>query len=110
MGNKPEILTIRPDDTLAESLRKDFTSESCIGALLASVTEISESIGVTVSCEITDIDSNHEVDKVKLTKALGQLATSAGAVLMGGKVNPISLLASQNPLRTLPEKDQKNVQ
>lgn len=109
MGNKPEPLMIRPDETLAESLRKDFTSESCICALLASVTEIAASIGVTVSWEVTDVDSEHTVDKVKLTQAIGQLATSAGAVLMGGKVNPISLLASQNPLRTSPERAKKNV-
>lgn len=100
MCNEPEALTMQPDSTLAESLRKDFTSESCIGALLASVTEISESIGVTVSWEITDVDSGHTVDKVKLTKALGQLATSAGAVLMGGKVNPISMLTAQKLIRT----------
>lgn len=109
MGNKSEPLTIRPDETLAESLRKDFTSESCVGALLASVTEIAESIGVTVSWEITDVDSDHTVDKAKLTKAIGQLATSAGAVLMGGKVNPISMLAAQNPIRTSTKQDPKNV-
>ena len=109
MGNKPEPLVIQPDDALAESLRKDFTSESCIGALLASVAEIAESIGVTVSWEITDVDPGQEVDKVKLTKALGQLATSAGAVLMGGKVNPITMLAAQSRIRTSPEQDSKNV-
>lgn len=109
MGDKPEPLVIQPNDALAESLRKDFTSESCIGALLESVSDISKSIGVTISWDITDIDSDHTVDKVKLTKALGQLATSLGAVLMGGKVNPISILASQNPLRTLSRQDPKNV-
>lgn len=109
MDNKPEVLTILSDDMLAESLRKDFTSESCISALLASVTEMAESIGVTVSWEITGVDSDHTVDKVKLTKALGRLATSAGAVLMGGKVNPISMLAAQNLIRTSSEQDPKNV-
>ncbi len=109
MGDKPKPLVIQPDDALAESLRKDFTSDSCIGALLASVTDIAGSIGVTVSWEITDVDSGQEVDKVKLTKAVGQLATSVGAVLMGGKVNPISMLAAQNLIRTSPEQDSKNV-
>lgn len=109
MDDKSESLMIQPDSTLAESLRKDFTSESCIIALLKSVAAIAKSVGVTVSCDITDVDSNHVVDKVKLTKALGQLATSAGAVLMGGKINPISMLATQNLIRTSPEQDSKNV-
>lgn len=109
MGDKPEPLVIQPDNVLAESLRKDFTSEACIGALLDSVVGIAKSIGVIVSWEITDIDSGHTVDKVKLTKALGQLATSAGAVLMGGKVNPISILAAQNLIQISPERDPKNV-
>lgn len=97
MCNEPEVLTIRPDDMLAESLRNDFTSKSCVTALLKSVAEIAKSVGVTISWDITDVDSNYVVDKVKLTKALGQLATSTGAVLMGGKINPISMLAAQNP-------------
>lgn len=97
--NKP--LSITPDMDLAEKLRNNFTAHYCVEETMRAVAEMVAAIGVTVSWEIVKVDDDADVDKERLTKALGKFATASGSLLMGGKVNPITALAIQDPMRML---------
>ena len=95
-------LSMTPDMELAKQLRKDFTAKTCVEALMRSVAEISAAIGVTVSWEVVSIEDK-ATDREALSKAIGRLATAGGALLTGGKINPISTLDAQDPIRILRE-------
>lgn len=90
---------IRVDSELSAKLRKDFTSKSCAEALITSAAEMVQAIGVEVSWHIVHINEDKVVDKSELTKALGRLAAAGGAILMGGRVDPISILKAQEHMR-----------
>jgi hypothetical protein len=96
-----KVLPMSPDADLAAELRKDFTARHCVQALMKSAAEMAAAIGVTVSWDIVSVDDNKDVDRLVLSQALGRMATAGGAMLTGGKVNPISTLDAQNPMRIL---------
>lgn len=99
MNKSNDILPLIVDTSLAEEIRKDFTALVCTKALMQSAAEMARAIGVEVSWEIGNIDPDKEVDKSELTKALSRLATAGGAVLMGGKINPIRALGTHDPMK-----------
>ena len=92
-----------PDSELAEKLRKDFTAKNCVEALMMAASEMAAAIGVQVSWEVGDIE-DMDVDQERLSKALGRIATAGGAMLMGGQINPITVLNAQNPIRMLKDR------
>lgn len=94
--NKP--LLLRPDSELAAQLRKDLTARRCVEEMLRSMEYISLSIGVKISWEVIEVE-DIDVDRDKLAKSFGRLATAAGSLLAGGKVNPISVLDAHNPMK-----------
>jgi hypothetical protein len=94
---------MNPDSELAAQLRKDLTAKRCAEEVLRAATDMADAIGVKVLWEISYVDDNKKVDRAQLIEALGRLATSGGAMLMGSQVNPISTLKTQDPLRTLRE-------
>jgi hypothetical protein len=104
-----KVLPMSPDASLAEELRRDFTSKNCVQALMKSAAEMAAAIGVTVAWEVVAVDDNKDVDRLELSQALGRMATAGGAMLTGGKVNPISTLDAQNPMRILRDFRNKGV-
>lgn len=98
---------IVPDMELVKKLRKDFSAKTCVEALMDSAVKISAAIGVKVSWELISVNKDKVVNKSELTLALGELTTASGAVLLGAKVNPISILKKENPIRTLREKEKE---
>ena len=96
-------LLMSPDMELAAKLRENFSSTHCVEELLRAVVDMAGAIGVTVSWKIDALDNEKEVNRDDLSQALGRLATAGGAMLMGGKVNPISTLAAQDPMRLIRE-------
>ena len=100
-------LTISPDSNLAQSLREDFTAKRVAEELMRAAADMASAIGVEIAwsvAEVKDID----VDRERLTSALCRLSTAGGATLMGGKVNPISILDARDPLRLIREKRRKD--
>ena len=83
------------DSEVLATLRKDFTARACVEALMQSAAEMAQAIGVEVAWEVVEV-TEMDVEKLKLTKALSRLAAAGGAILMGGKVNPINMLDAQN--------------
>lgn len=100
--NKDDIISVRPDLELVKQIRADFTAQTCIEALMKAASNMAEAIGVTVSWEVVKVE-DRDVDRSKLSKALSQLATAGGSVLTGGKVNPISALTAQDPMKMIKE-------
>lgn len=100
---KTEAISVSTDSELAKELRRDFTSRHCVEALMQAAAAMAAAIGVTVTWEIQKVD-DIDVDRQQLSKALGQLATSGGAILAGGKINPITALHAQNPIRMIRER------
>ncbi len=98
---------MRPDMDLAEKLRKNFTAQHCVEETLGAIQDMASAIGVTVSWQVVSVDEDAEVDRIRLTKALGRMATASGSMLMGGKVNPIATLNAQDPLKILREHRRK---
>lgn len=96
--------SLRVDSELSAKLRKDFTAKSCAEALMQSATEMAQAIGVEVSWQIVRVNEDKDVEKSELTKALGRLAAAGGAILMGGRVNPIGILKAQEHMQTMRNK------
>jgi len=94
---------MRPDMDLADKLRKNFGARYCVEETLRAIQDMAAAIGVDISWEIVSVDDDKIVDRDKLTRALGRMATASGSMLMGGKVNPIAILNAQDPLKILPE-------
>lgn len=94
MSDNEKLPVMTPDMDLAEQLRKDFTAKTCVEALMNAAADMAKAIGVKVSWEVIDV-LDIDVDKNDMSKALGRLATAGGAMLMGSKINPISMLAIQ---------------
>lgn len=107
--SKEDILPMHPDEDLASELRKGFTVRACVEALFKSVTEMCSAVGVEVSWQVVSIDEDKIVDRALLSKSLGRVATASGAMLAGGKVNPIKMLDAQDPIRIVREQRQKDV-
>lgn len=94
MSEDEKLPVMTPDSDLAKQLRKDFTAETCVKALMSAAAEMAKAIGITVSWQVIDV-LDVDVDKNGMSKALGRLSTAGGAMLMGSKLNPISMLAAQ---------------
>ncbi len=103
MIEKQQPLQMRPDMDLAERLRKNFSARSCVEETLWAIQDMATAIGVDISFEIESVDRDKIVDRDKLTEALGRMATASGSMLMGGKVNPITVLNAQDPLKIFPK-------
>ena len=100
--SKDDIISARPDLELVKQIRADFTAKNCVEALMKAASDMAESVGVTVAWEVVKVEDK-DVDRLKLTQALSQLATAGGSVLMGGKVNPIVALKAQDPMKMIKE-------
>ncbi len=92
MSLTDEPFSIHPDENLAKELRADFRVEPCVKALMSAAAEMAAAVGVDVSWKLVNVDLEKEVDKAALAAALGRLSTAGGSILMGGHVNPISML------------------
>lgn len=95
-----------PDADLAEELRKDLTAKHCVEALLKSVSDMADAIGVTISYEVVSVE-DIDVDQTRLSEACGRMATATGAMLAGGSINPITILKAQDPIRMIRERKSK---
>jgi hypothetical protein len=102
MSNDP--ISINPDDELSSHLQKNFTQRACIDALLQAATTMARAVGVTVTWNIESVDEDTIVDRTALAAALGKMTTATGAMLVGGKINPIKVLSEQDPMKILREK------
>jgi len=105
MSEEQQPLQMRPDMDLAARLRKSFGARTCVEETLRAIQDMAAAIGVYVSWEIVSVDDDKIVDRDKLTEALGRMATASGSMLMGGKVNPITILNAQDPLKILPKSE-----
>lgn len=99
----PGVMSMSPDEDLAAELRQDFTAKHCVEALMQAAAEMAAAIGVTVSWEVAKVE-DVDVDRQRLSRALGRLATSGGAMLVGGKINPIRSLKAHDPLQVIRER------
>jgi len=102
-------LSMTPDMDLAKKLRNNFTARACSQAVLDSVTELCATVGVTVKCEIVEVDKdfNVQTQRSEMAAALGRLASAQGALLAGGNLNIIAALNAQEPLQ-IPRERQKD--
>jgi hypothetical protein len=103
MSEEQKPITMQPDMDLADQLRKDFTSKHCVEEVFRAAADMAASVGVTVTWEITSVEAM-DVNQERMSGALGRLATAGGAMLCGGKINPIQVLDAQDPMRLIRER------
>ena len=99
-------MRVKPDDELAKKLRSNFSTESCATAVMDAVKELLESVGVSLVWSFRNIDTDKTVDKTKMVKSIGKLSTAMGAIMLGGKVNPMKSLV--NPYDLIRQQKEKN--
>ena len=69
-----DTFLVKADGDLANKLRANFTSATCVEALMRAVVDMSTAVGVTVEWRVVSVDDDKIVDKAALTIALGRLA------------------------------------